>query len=130
MTGRGSPTREAWGFFSTPKDEARGLHQPYAAPRGGFFFSDALVRPSHPPQRLRWLANVAQEGAAHATRVAEAVSFGDALERDATGLYRRPSGFQPQALDGLCGGKPYLGRKGAGEVARAHGDVVGKALDH
>ena len=81
------------------------------------------------PQRLRWLANGAQEGAVHPAGVAETHGFGDALERGVTGLYGRPSGLQTQALDGLCRSDPYLRRKGTGEVARTHGGAVGKALD-
>ena len=82
-----------------------------------------------PPQCLWRLTEAAQEGATHATRVAEAHLLCDALERVVAGFYAGPRRLEPQTLDCLGGRCPSLGGESAGEVARAHRGALGQAFD-
>jgi hypothetical protein len=55
-------------------------------------------RPRRAPQRLRRLAEGADEGAAHPFRIAEAGGFGDAFDRLARRLHALPRHLDPQPL--------------------------------
>src|SRR6266851_2683810 len=58
----------------------------------------ALTRPCRTAQRLRRLAEGADEGAAHPLRIAKAGYLRDALDRLAGGLHAMPGHLDPQPL--------------------------------
>lgn len=53
------------------------------------------------PKRLRRLAEIAQEGAAHAARISEASALCDAVKWCATVLDQNAGGFKAQTLNCL-----------------------------
>src|ERR1700688_3115458 len=69
----------------------------------------ALNRPCRAAQRLRRLAEGADEGAAHPLRIAKAGQFRNAFDRLAGGLHALPRHLDPQALDRLRRGGAGLG---------------------
>jgi hypothetical protein len=90
---------------------------------------DRLVSPHLPPQCLRRLAEGADEGPAHALRIAEAGLERHVLDLQRLAVQQRPGRLDAQALDGLGRSDAGLGGEQAGEVARAHGGAVGQLFD-
>src|SRR5882672_999647 len=86
-------------------------------------------RPCRPPQRLRRLAEGADEGAAHPLRIAKAGGFGNALDRLAGGLDALTRHLDAQALDRLRRRGAGLRDESAGEVPRTHAGALGEILD-
>ena len=88
-----------------------------------------LPRPRRAAQRLRRLAEGADEGAAHPLRIAEAGGFGDPLDRLAGGLHALPRHLDAQPLHRLRRRGAGLGDEGAGEMPRTHAGLLGEILD-
>src|SRR6266536_4005359 len=87
-----------------------------------------LTRPCRAAQRLRRLAEGADESAAHPLRIAEAGDFSDAFDGFAGRLHALPRHLDPQALDRLRRRGAGLRDEGAGEMPRAHAGLLGHVL--
>src|SRR6478735_6275013 len=89
----------------------------------------SLPGPCRAPQRLRRLAEGADEGAPHALGIAESSRLRDELDRLARGLHALARDLDAQALDGLRGRRAGLGGKGAGKMPRAHAGAISEIFD-
>jgi hypothetical protein len=88
-----------------------------------------LPRPRRAAQRLRRLAEGADEGAAHPLRIAKAGGLRDVLDRLAGGLHAQPRHFDPQPLHRLRRRGAGLRDEGARKVPRTHAGLLGHVLD-
>src|SRR5689334_23903286 len=82
--------------------------------------ASALARPRRPPQRLRRLAEGADEGAPHPLRIAKTGDLSNALDRLAGGLHTRLRHLDAQPLHRLRRRGAGLRNEGAGKMPRAH----------
>ena len=80
-------------------------------------------------QRLRWLTERADEGAAHALGIAKSRTGSDVLDRLRATFDPLASDFEPEAFDGLGGSHAGLPHKCSRKMAWAHRCAVGQALN-
>src|SRR5713101_9938933 len=89
----------------------------------------ALTRPRCAAQRLRRLAEGADESAAHPLRIAKAGQLRNPFDRFAGGLHALARHLDPQALDRLRWRRAGLRDEGAREMPRTHAGLLGQILN-
>ena len=90
--------------------------------------SHHLPRPRRAAERLRGLAEGADEGAAHPFGIAESRELRDAFDRFRRGLHALSRHFDAQTLDRLRRRGAGLGDEGAGKMPRAHAGLFGEVF--
>ena len=81
-----------------------------------------------PTEHLGWLAKGADEGSAHARRIAKTAFTRHAVDAVGAGLKHQTSRLKAQVLDGLGRGLACFAAKQAAELARAQMGDLGQLL--